>query len=163
VTGTLPLRIEAYTPLVDLPDELVVSVRCLVTVDEGLVVCSNPDGIHAWPGGRREPGETFADTACREVHEETGWMVERDSLRPLGWLHFEHLAPPPDDHRHPHPDFLQVVFTGHAHDRDAACHGDWTDADGYEASAYLVPREDVATTLAGDAMSQLAVPFLALL
>jgi hypothetical protein len=96
--GTLPLRIEAYTPLVDLPDELVPSVRCLVTIDGELVVCSNPDGIHAWPGGRREPGETFADTACREVHEETGWILEPDSLRPLGWLHFEHLARPAGDH-----------------------------------------------------------------
>jgi hypothetical protein len=55
------------------------------------------------------------------------------------------------------------VFAGHAHDRDAACRGGWTDSDGYEASAYLVPREDVETRLAGDAMSQLAVPFLALL
>jgi hypothetical protein len=64
--GTLPLRITAYMPLVELPHELVVSVRCLVTVDDALLMCVNADGTQPWPGGRREPGETFPDTASRD-------------------------------------------------------------------------------------------------
>ncbi|MGH9245520.1 MAG: NUDIX domain-containing protein [Acidimicrobiales bacterium] len=93
VDSALRLRVAADAPLIDLPDELVVSVRCVVTVDRRrLVLCTNADGTHAWPGGRREPGESDAATACREVHEETGWLIEPDTLRSLGWLHFEHLA-----------------------------------------------------------------------
>ena len=48
----------------------------------------NLDGLtHAWPGGRRQPGESFAETAAREVEEETGWLVRPGSFRLLGWLH----------------------------------------------------------------------------
>jgi ADP-ribose pyrophosphatase YjhB (NUDIX family) len=159
--GTLPLRITAYMPLVELPHELVVSVRCLVTVDDALLMCVNADGTHPWPGGRREPGETFSDTASREVHEETGWILDPDSLRPLGWLHLEHLARPPEDYQYPHPDFLQVVFAGHARNRDHGGDGDWTDIDGYEVRSCLVPRQNAVSRLAGDRMSQLARPFLA--
>ncbi len=147
----------------ELPDELVVSVRCLVIVDRQLVMCTNADGIHAWPGGRREPGETFAETARREVYEETGWILEPDSLRPLGWLQIEHLASPPEDYPYAYPDVLQVVFAARARDRDRDCGAHWTDTDGYEASSCLVPLQNVATRLTGDGMSQLARPFLALL
>ena len=159
--GTLPLRITAYMPLLELPDELVVSVRCLVTVDDALLMCVNADGTQPWPGGRREPGETFSDTASREVHEETGWILDPDSLRPLGWLHLEHLARPPEDYRYPHPDLLQVVFAGHARNRDHGGDGYWTDMDGYEGRSCLVPRQNAVSRLAGDRMSQLARPFLA--
>ena len=43
--GTLPLRISAYTHVVDLPDELVTSVRCQVRVGDEVLVCTNADGI----------------------------------------------------------------------------------------------------------------------
>ncbi len=63
---------------------------------------------HAWPGGRRQRGESFEGTAAREVEEETGWLVRAGSFRFLGWLHLVHLGPTagPSLAR---PDFCQVV------------------------------------------------------
>ncbi|WP_330274118.1 hypothetical protein OG205_46670 [Lentzea sp. NBC_00516] len=94
----------------------------------------------------------------REVHEETGWLLDRESLRPLGWLHFEHLAPRRPDHLYPYPDFLQVVFHGTATERAGG--SDWTDTDGYELRSRLVSvAEARRTSLNGP----LATTFLDLL
>jgi ADP-ribose pyrophosphatase YjhB (NUDIX family) len=70
--GTLPIRVSACTRVTPLPEELVTSVRCIVRVDNLLIYCQNSDGRHPWPGGRRQPGESYVETAAREVHEETG-------------------------------------------------------------------------------------------
>jgi ADP-ribose pyrophosphatase YjhB (NUDIX family) len=160
--GTMPLRVSAYTRPAELPDELISSVRCLVIVNRHVVVCTNAGGTHPWPGGRREPGETMVETVHREVYEETGWLLEPDSVRHLGFLHFEHLSEQPDDYPYPHPDFLQVVYTGSASEptggRDA-----WTDSQGYEISSDLVSVEDVPAHLTGDPVAQLSRPFLRLL
>jgi len=137
-----PINVEAHLGVVDLPDELVLSVRCIVFVGDEIVVCTNRHGSHPWPGGRREPGETFEQTACREVREETGWILDPASLRQLGWLRLEHQSPAPDDHPFPHPDFFQVVFTGRATHRDDAQGGSWTDTEGYEESSRLVSPDD---------------------
>jgi hypothetical protein len=72
LNGTLPIRVSAYRQAADLPEHAVTSVRCIVLVDNRIVLCDSPDGCHPWPGRRREPGETYVETACREVHEETG-------------------------------------------------------------------------------------------
>lgn len=125
------------------------SVRCLVRVDGHIVVCENADGsLHPWPGGRRQTGETFVQTACREVHEETGWLLDPESLRPLGWLHFHILRPQrPEEHGLPHPDFLQVVYAGAARSRDGGRESDWTDTEGYELHSQLLPLEEALTTV----------------
>lgn len=157
--GTLPLRISAYPWVTTLPDELVISVRCLVQVGDLVVVCTNADGIsHPWPGGRREPGETYEVTACREVHEETGWLVDPTSLRPLGWLHLEHLEPRPADWPYPHPDFLQLVYAGRTTER--AGDDTWTDTEGYELSSCLMSVAEAHECVGGDPLSR---PFLDLL
>ena len=136
-------------------------MRCIVFVDDDIVVCSNRDGIsHPWAGGRRERAETLIETGCREVHEETGWLVDPDSLRPLGWLHFEHLREQPDDHPWPHPDFLQVVYTGRASDREGGPDVDWTDTEGYELSSRRMTVDEAAAAMSGD---RLALAFLRLL
>lgn len=143
--GTLPLRISAYAGRADLPDDLLLSVRCFVLVGDAFVLCTNADGSsHPWPGGRREPGESLLETARREVHEETGWHVDPTSLKQLGWLHFERLVDEADP-RYPHPDFLQVVFVGRAASRDESQGGAWTDTEGYEIDSRLV-----SLTQAGD-------------
>jgi 8-oxo-dGTP pyrophosphatase MutT (NUDIX family) len=134
------LRITAYTSPAQLPVELVVSVRCVVRCGDRVVICQEPDG--KWmllPGGRREPRETFQETLIREVHEETGRIVESSSLERIGWLHFEHLQPPPPGHPYPHPDFLNVVFVGDVLDSDSDEDQRWVDTDGYIQRSVAVP------------------------
>lgn len=156
---TGPLRASAHVGEVDLPRECLTSVRVIVVVGDSVVVATNPGGTHPWPGGRLEPGESWLDAAVREVHEETGWHLERDSVRVLGWLHIEHLTEMPDDHPFPHPDFLQYVVTGRASQRD----GDettWVDPAGYEQSSRLVPRAQLGEV---DFQDPLCGPFFPLL
>jgi 8-oxo-dGTP pyrophosphatase MutT (NUDIX family) len=102
---------------------LVTSVRCLVVATGGLVRCSNRDGSHLWPGGRREPGESLEQTAIREVLEETGWRLDPHTLQALGWLHFEYLTERPPGWRFPHPDFVQLIYTARALHRETAPDG----------------------------------------
>ena len=151
------LRASAYgvvPPELEPPDEVVSSVRCIVRVETYVVVCRNADGIrHAWPGGRREPGETFVETAVREVHEETGWLVDPRSFRPLGWLHLEQLTPVAPTHPFPHPDCFQTVYEARA--RSRAGSSQWTDTEGYEISSELVLADEADRFLGRDPMSAL--------
>lgn len=158
--GAMPLRVSAYTTTADLPAELVTSVRCVVRVGELVVLCENVDGVHPLPGGRRNPGESYVDTAVREAHEETGWLLDRDSVRPLGWLHLEHLAARRPDYPYPHPDLLQVVFQGTATERDGGPDAPWTDTDGHEQRSSLV---SVAEARARTSCDLLAPVFLDLI
>lgn len=130
----LRLRISAYLPLRPVPEMLVTSVRCIVCVGDRIVVTESPDDVNIWPGGRREPGETMRETAVREVYEETGYELDPRSVRPLGFLNHQHLAPPPADYRYPHPDFVQLVFCGTAQDRRTDT---WRDSDGYVQRSWL--------------------------
>lgn len=99
--------------------------------------------FHVWPGGRRLPGETYEMTARREVYEETGWLLDEVDLRRLGFLHFRYVDTQPDDHPYPHPDFLQVVYTGRAHRRDGRA-ADWIDHDGWEQGHRLLTVSDLS-------------------
>lgn len=77
-----------------------VSARAVVVDQKGrvLLVRHHDNGrvFHVLPGGRIEPGETAAETARREVHEETGLNV---NIGQLLWVR-EYL---PERHpRHPH-------------------------------------------------------------
>jgi 8-oxo-dGTP pyrophosphatase MutT (NUDIX family) len=159
--GTWPLRLNAFREVTHLPDELVVSVRCLVRVEELIVVCTNRDGLrHVWPGGRREPGESFAETAAREVEEETGWLLLPGSFRLLGWLHIEHLGPVPEDHPYPHPDFCQLVGVAQAVERLGGADVDWTDTEGYEVSSEPMTIPDAERAVGGEPLGRV---FLAML
>ena len=122
------------------------SVRCLVVTDgDHVVMCENVRGVrHVWPGGRREPGETFEETAAREVREETGWLVTPSSLTQVGWLHYEAGPHEGPDIPWPHPDIFHALFTGRAASREA---DDWTDTEGYEVSSRLISIDDVMTAV----------------
>jgi ADP-ribose pyrophosphatase YjhB (NUDIX family) len=161
LAGAMPLRVSAYTTPAALPDDLVTSVRCVVRVGELIVFCMNRDGAHPLPGGRRMPGESYADTAVREVHEETGWLLDRDSLQPLGWLHLEHLAPRRPDDPYPYPDLLQVVFCGTATERDGGVDVEWTDTDGYELASRLVTIDEARANTSTDLLAPCFLDLLA--
>ncbi|CAM3237100.1 NUDIX domain-containing protein [Stackebrandtia soli] len=153
--GAMPLRCSAFDGPASLPDHLSGSVRCLVRVGGELVCCENEGGTHPWPGGRAEPGESIVETAVREVHEETGWFLLPDSVRVVGWLHYEHQAPMWEDYRLPYPDFFQTVVVGRADRRDA---GHVADLDGgYEQRHWLESPETVPSL---PRMTPLAAPFL---
>lgn len=151
VFGTTALRRSAHVEMDAPPDDLILSVRCIVRVGDKFVVCTNVDGAsHPWPGGRREAGESYAETARREVHEETGWLLDTNSLRHIGWLHFEHQAPMTQP-EFPWPDFFQIVFVAKASTRAA---DDWTDTEGYEASSQLLSFADTYAAIDGDALAR---------
>jgi ADP-ribose pyrophosphatase YjhB (NUDIX family) len=152
--GTLPLRVSAYTNLAPLPEEIVTSVRCITVVDDLVVLCQNSDGSHPWPGGRRLPGESYLDTAAREVHEETGWLIQPNSARQLGWLHLTHLSTRLSDNNDPYPDFLQVVFCATARERVGGREAQWTDVDGYETSSRLVTLDEAVRVTSNDLLAR---------
>jgi 8-oxo-dGTP pyrophosphatase MutT (NUDIX family) len=149
VDASMPLELASYltpTPVPDplVPADLVTSVRCLVSAPGGVVVCANSREQHVLPGGRREAGETFAATAAREVAEETGWRLDRGTLRPLGFLHLAHLGPRPAGYAYPYPDSLQWVFGAHAVTREVAPDAAWTDTEGWEIASRVVAVADLA-------------------
>jgi len=153
------IRRGAYLGEIEVPEAIVTSVRCIVRVGDEVVVCTNVDGSsHPWPGGRREPGESFAETGRREVHEETGWLIDVASLRRLGWLHIESLDPRRPELPYPYPDVLQIVYVCRAAERD----GDdaWTDTEGYEASSCLMSIDDAYAAVDGDPLSRVFLDLL---
>jgi ADP-ribose pyrophosphatase YjhB (NUDIX family) len=157
--GEFRCRLDAYTSAIDLPEEFVGSVRVLVLVDDRIVICTNKHGkSHPWPGGRREPGESYVETGCREVHEETGWLLDPESLQHIGWLHFEHQLGRPSLHRWDSADFLMTVYVGRARDRDGGRDNDWSDTEGHELSSALMTIDDAIALVAPQEPS--AVPFL---
>lgn len=154
--GAMPLRVRAHLGQRELPEPFVTSVRCIVRVDDRIVVCTTPDGADPWPGGRRQDGESYWETARREVYEETGWLLRADDFDMLGWLHLECLRALPDDHPYPHPDFLQVVYAAVAERRATPVDAPWLDADGWVQSSQLLHP-----TAAGEVVSApCAAPFL---
>jgi 8-oxo-dGTP pyrophosphatase MutT (NUDIX family) len=130
------LEVAAYTTPVVLTEELVSSFRCQDSVGSRFVLCHTPNGRHLVPGGRRKAGESHAETACREVHEETGWLVDPADLRELGFFHYRFLDSPVDRNL-PHPDFLQIIFTAEARSRDRSQGTDWADVLGWEQRSEL--------------------------
>ena len=152
VTWARPIRIGTHLGHYELPDELITSVRCLVRVEGQVVVCTNVDGrTEVLPGGRREPGETLTETVCREVHEETGFVLRSDSLAMLGFLHLFNKGEP--NPPYPHPDVLMLVMTGHAHPRTDET---WTDTEGYVTSSRLQGLDE----LGPDTIDTIGWPFL---
>ncbi len=140
--GELAFEVRGYLTGSAPPLKYVTSVRAIVTraivtrVDHALVITS-PDREHILPGGRREPGESLIETLRREALEETGWSLR--SLRLLGFKHFHHLTPKPDNHPYPYPDFLQVVYTGTAD----TYYPDQRIMDDYELDARFLPLAEV--------------------
>ena len=64
-----------------------ISVTCgvIVTDTRGYLIC-HPTNSRWWdlPKGRQDPGETFVQTAVRELREETGIVATEDQLSYIG-------------------------------------------------------------------------------
>ncbi|MBY9080220.1 NUDIX domain-containing protein [Paenibacillus sp. HN-1] len=64
---------KAWYGLDEIQDEAVTFAVILTKLQGGYLIIKNRKrGGWEIPGGRREPGETILETACRELHEETG-------------------------------------------------------------------------------------------
>lgn len=131
--GGQVLRVQSYVGSGDPPAEFVTSARCVVLRGDQVLVVRDPDDLHIIPGGRCAPGESFEQTAVREVGEETGWLV--DDLRLIGAKHFQHLSPKPPRYPHPYPIFLQLIYAGRAQRYCA----ELKEVEGWELGAEFVP------------------------
>ena len=143
------VKVSAYVGAAQLPTEIPGRVRCLVTArdcSEVLVTWDVNGTADCLPGGGAEPGESVAETAYREVWEETGWHIEPASVRVLGWLHIESFAPPDPAHPFPHPDgFMTVVHAVPARADDE--HETWTDVEGFIVRSAFVSVRAIPTSL----------------
>lgn len=98
------VRVSAYLGEAQLPNEIPGRVRCLVSKDDSVLVTWDINGnADCLPAGGAEPGEMIAETAYREVWEETAWHIDPASVRVLGWLHIESFAKPDPERPFPHP------------------------------------------------------------
>ena len=62
----MQLEMTAYLGDPDLPADLVVSVRCLVTVDGRVLVCQDAaPSVHVLPGGRKQGSPGSARHSAR--------------------------------------------------------------------------------------------------
>lgn len=141
------VRVSAYLGEAQLPDEIPGRVRCLVSASDSVLVTWDINGnADCLPGGGAEPGETIAQTAYREVWEETGWHIDPGSLRVLGWLHIESFARPDPAWPFPHPDgFMTVVHAVPV--RADADQATWSDVDGFIARSAFVDIDDLPETV----------------
>lgn len=110
--GDIHLAYAIYVTRKPPPAELVSSVRAVVLKGRSVVMVNDSVAAHVMPGGRIESGETIDEALRRELLEECGWTILEK--RPLAFLHYRHITPKPDGYRYPYPDFLQMVFVGHA-------------------------------------------------
>lgn len=116
---------------------LVTSVRAVVVKGGRVVVLENRDGKHYLPGGRIEPGEDHLEALSREVNEECGLQVVDPEQ--IGFIHFHHRTPRPDQYPYPYPDMIHRVFVAEGRG-ELSC----GDVDGYEVAAELMSPEAAA-------------------
>jgi len=86
------------------PDERLTRLHVVALDADGLVVvCRSVEEWRFLPGGRREPDETLAQTARRELLEEAGAQPVGDSVRIFAHQHVTSYNPEPHHPHFPHP------------------------------------------------------------
>lgn len=81
---------------------------------------------------------------------ETGWLLDEDNLRLLGFLHYRMLDPLPADHPYPHPDILQLVYTAQATQHSGDSSLGWVDTEGWEQEHHLLTHAEVTAAAIPD-------------
>lgn len=113
---TTPLRwgnvhLTGFRRLHELPDvDAVQSVNVVPFVGNDCVVITVANDDVSLPGGTMERGETFLETARREIREEVG--AEILSLTLVGQWDCHSDDPEPWRAHLPHPDFIRLVLCG---------------------------------------------------
>ena len=137
--GSIQLLMTSYLGRTLPPLDSITSVRVIVMRENEILVVRDPESVHILPGGRREAGETLLQTLQREMLEETGWTIQNISL--LGFKHFHHLTPEPEDYPYPYPDFFQAIYRAYANTFIENAR----DKDGYELEVMYLPIDVVAS------------------
>lgn len=68
------------------PPNGLLGVGVIVHGPDGILLGRHRRGTWELPGGKPEPGETFAQAAVRELHEEAGIVAEPHDVRVLGTI-----------------------------------------------------------------------------
>lgn len=140
-SGELQLQFTLESP----PEELISNVKIIGRAGGGVVVCEDDRGWRFLPGGTREAGESAAETARRELLEETGATFVG---HPTWFGAFEVHDPRPNPYRPhlPHPISYWLYVVG-----DVALDGRPTSPpDGEAITAVLsLPPAEAIDYLAG--------------
>jgi len=109
VWGITPLVLSCFLTDKEPPLDLIVSVRAVLTAQDGMVFVFEDQGPHVLPGGRREKSEHVLETLAREISEEVGCAIVGEP-QPLGFFELRNDGPRPEGHPYPYPRNYHVVF-----------------------------------------------------
>ena len=109
VWGVTPLVLSCFLTDKQPPLELIVSVRAVLTGQDGMVFVFEDQGLHVLPGGRREKSEPVLEALIREISEEVGCAIVGEPRR-LGFFELRNDGPRPEGHPYPYPRNYHVVF-----------------------------------------------------
>jgi 8-oxo-dGTP pyrophosphatase MutT (NUDIX family) len=147
------IRLSAYLGACQLPSEIPGRVRCLVTDGEVVLLTRDQHGYpDCFPGGGADDGETIAETARREVWEETGWHIDVDTIAVIGWIHLESLSEPSPDRPFPSPDVFMTVLQVEPSHAEAG-HETWIDTEGFILESRFIAVEDLPVEIWADPIS----------
>lgn len=86
------LTLDAKNYRNDMPEIFRIAVRGIIFIDGRLLMIEDSAGGVKLPGGGMEDGEDDMQTLCREVKEETGYVVVPKSVIPFGEIEEKRLS-----------------------------------------------------------------------